>query len=72
MTDNPWLEIRNSAGHLLFQYNPFTNEIQFRKGGYAYDVVRLDEIRAKFDVIDIIEPATSFIVVIQEKRNGST
>jgi hypothetical protein len=69
--DNPWLDIRNSAGHLLFRYNPWTNEIEFRKGGYAYDVIRLDEIRVQFGIIELEEPGSMLIVTIQEKRNGN-
>lgn len=70
--DNPWLEIRNSAGHLLFRYNPFTNEIEFRKGGHAYDLVRLDEIRVKFGAIEPpAEPAKVLVLVLQEHSNGT-
>jgi hypothetical protein len=67
MSDTPWLEIRNSAGHLLFRYNPFTNEIELKKNGYVYDLIRLDEIRAKHGVIEPIEK-TYTTVTIPSKR----
>jgi hypothetical protein len=69
--DNPWIDVRNSAGHLLFRYNPYSNEIEFRKGGYAYDVIRLDEIRAKFGVIELAEPNQMFILTLKERKNGT-
>lgn len=48
MNDNSWIEVRNSAGHLLFRYNPFTNEIVLRLKGVTYELVKLDEIRSRY------------------------
>ena len=69
--DNPWLEIRNSAGHLLFRYNPYTNEIEFRKNGYTYDLVRLDEIRQHLGIIELPEKPPSGIIGLVERKNGN-
>jgi hypothetical protein len=71
MTDNPWLEIRNSAGHLLFRYNPYTNEIEFRKGGWVYELIRLDEIRAKYQVVELYADGTKIDIVTVQERKGS-
>lgn len=46
--DNPWIEIRNSAGHLLFRYNPYTNEVELKVKGITYELIKLDEIRSKY------------------------
>lgn len=71
--DNPWIDIRNSAGHLLFRYNPYTNEIEFKKGGYAYDLIRLDEIRVKYGVVvDMIAGGEKIAtVIISGRKNGT-
>jgi hypothetical protein len=70
--DNPWLDIRNTAGHLLFRYNPWTNEIEFKGKGCAYDIIKLDEVRMQLGIIEQEEPNSMLILTIQERRNGST
>jgi len=70
--DNPWLDIRNSAGHLLFRYNPYTNEIEFRKGGFVYELIRLDEIRAKYNIVELYAGGEKIdVITVQGRKNGS-
>jgi hypothetical protein len=72
MMDNLWLDIRNSAGHLLFRYNPFTNEIEIRKGGYVYDLVRLDEIRARYNIVELVPGNTKLdVITVSSRKDGS-
>ena len=70
--DNPWLDIRNSSGHLLFRYNPYTNEVEFKKNGHVYDLVRLDEIRVHYKVIEFAGQGSKMDiwVVPEKKENG--
>lgn len=69
--DNPWIEIRNSAGHLLFRYNPQTNEIEMKKGGFVYEIIRLDNIRAKYGFIEHhVEESYGVFIVPEKKHNG--
>jgi len=68
--DNPWLDIRNSAGHLLFRYNPFTNEVEFRKGGFVYELIRLDEIRARYNVVELIADGEKLDVITVPSRKA--
>lgn len=68
--DNPWIEIRNSAGHLLFRYNPFTNEIEFKKNGYVYDLIRLDNIRAKYGIIEHHVQESYGVFIVSEKKDS--
>jgi len=72
--DNPWLDIRNSAGHLLFRYNPYTNEVEFKKGGFVYELIRLDEIRVKCGAVkfeDGHESSVVDMIVIPERKNSN-
>lgn len=71
MSDNPWIDIRNSAGHLLFRYNPFTNEIEMRIKGITYELIKLNEIRSNCGVIEFQHVEAGRILVIQERKNGS-
>lgn len=68
--ESQWVEIRNSAGHLLFRYNPYTNEVEFRKGGYVYDLIRLDNIRAKYGIIEHHVEESFGVFIVEERRNG--
>ncbi len=68
IVENPWLEIRNSSGHLLFRYNPFTNEIEMRRGSFVYDLIRLDEIRVKAGAIPVQQTPSCEGIVIGGKK----
>lgn len=72
MTDPLWLDIRNSAGHLLFRYNPFTNEIELRSKGVVYELIRLDELRSKYGVVEGSPEKPLGAVVIHDMRGGQT
>lgn len=71
--DNPWIDIRNSAGHLLFRYNPYTNEIELRLKGVTYELVKLDEIRSRYvRLVDMVSDGKILeTIVIPERSNGS-
>lgn len=74
MTDTPWIEIRNSAGHLLFRYNPYSNEIELRLKGVTYELIKLDEIRNKYvRTVEMIadSEALETIVIPEQRRNGN-
>lgn len=49
--DSTWVEIRDRSGKLLFKYNPVRNEVEIKKGGDIYMLIKLDEIREKHGVI---------------------
>ena len=52
--NSQWIEIRNDKNKLLFKYNPFNNEIELYAGGGVYQIVKLDEIRRKYDAVPAI------------------
>lgn len=59
-----WIEIRDSRGGILFKYNPYTNQIEFRRGSMVYDLIKLDEIRARLGIIPANPPAGADIVTV--------
>jgi hypothetical protein len=53
---NPWIEIRDHRGSLLFKYDPVRNMIQYQRGSMVYDLIKLDEIRAQAGVVPALPP----------------
>lgn len=68
MNENPWIEVRNSSGHLLFRYNPYDNSIEMKKGGIVYDLIRLDEIRGNYGIIPSSKSEALDAIEVQSKK----
>jgi len=46
-----WVEIRDGRGRLIMKYDIVHNIIEMKKGGDAYILIKLDEIRQKHGIV---------------------
>lgn len=66
--DPEWIEIRDSSGHLLMRYNPFSNCIELKRNGKVYDLIKLDEIREKYGIILASKPEALDVIEVPDKK----